>query len=253
MPNEKVDYAALLSDLEVKKAALEASIATLRSAMALGVLGQTPEGLDLSSVSSSASASGPAESAVPVELPHHAFLGASVPTAIKTYLEVVKKKQTLKEIAAALKEHGMESTSDNFEGVVTGSLNRLKAAGTLLRFKDGWGLSAWYPASFRSQVGSAKPARKGKKRNGKKKQQPEPDAKAEGTSAPSLTQRIAEVLSKNNGIALAADQIAKELGPPVRGLHMVLAGMVSRKAIVKTESGMYSLPLSNVREMAAVI
>jgi len=188
---------------------------------------------------------------VPVELPHHAFLGASVPSAIKTYLEVVKKKQTIKEIAVALREHGMESTSDNFEGVVTGALNRLKVAGEVLRFKDGWGLSAWYPASFRSQIAAAKPARKSKKRNGKKKkQQPEASENAE-PSTPSVSQRIAAILAKS-GAALSVDQIAKELGTS-RGVHMVLAGMVSRKNIMKTESGLYTLPLSNVREMSAVV
>ena len=248
MPIEKIDYAALLSDLEAKKAALEASIATLKSAMALGVLGQAAEGLDLSS----ASASSPIENGVPVELPHHAFLGASVPSAIKTYLQVVKKKQTIKEIATALKEHGMESTSDSFEGVVTGALNRLKVAGEVLRFKEGWGLSAWYPASFRSQVNTTKPARKGKKRTAKKKQQPEVQANSEH-SKPSVPNQIAELLTKKKGTPLSAEQIKQELGGQVRGLHMILGGMVLRKAIMKTESGMYSAPLSNITEMTAVV
>lgn len=247
MPNEKVDYAALLSDMKIKKAALEASIATLESAMALGVLGQLPEGVDLSAAASS---SGAVESAVPVELPHHAFLGVSMPQAIKTYLEVVKKKQTIREISVALKEHGMESTSDNFEGVVTGSLNRLKSNGEVLRFKDGWGLTSWYPASLRTQINTAaKPRKTGKRRSRKKKGDPE--AKAEAT--PTIPKRIAELLSKKNGTAFAPSQIAEELGISTKGLALILGGMVARKTIVKTESGLYSAPLSNVREMAAVI
>lgn len=247
MPNEKLDYAAMLSDLRIKKAALEASIATLESAMALGVLGQLPEGVDLSTA---ASGSGAAESAMPIELPHHAFLGVSVPQAIKTYLEVVKKKQTIKEIASALKEHGMESTSDSFEGIVTSALNRLKGNGEVLRFKDGWGLTAWYPASLRTQINTAaKPRKTGKKRSKKKKT--EPEAKTEAT--PTIPKRIAELLSKKNGTALAASQIAEELAISTKGLALILGGMVARKTIVKTESGLYSAPLSNVREMAAVI
>jgi hypothetical protein len=249
MSNEKVDYVALLSDLEAKKAALEASIATLRSAMALGLLGQTPEGIDLSAVA--ATSAGPAENAVPTELPHHAFLGMSLPAAIKMYLQAAKKKQTIKEIAAALREHGMESTSDNFEGVVTGSLNRLKGAGDVLRFKDGWGLSAWYPA-FRSQAASAaKPARKSAKKRGskKKKQEPQTEAKAE-PAKPSLPTRIAELLNQRDVTALSKEQIARALGNP-GGLHLILAGMVARKTIVKTESGLYMSSPSNVREMAA--
>jgi len=247
MPNEKFDYAAMLSDLRAKKAVLEASIATLESAMALGVLGQLPEGVELSAAASS---SGTVESAVPIELPHHAFLGVSMPQAIKTYLEVVKKKQTVREISAALKEHGMESTSDSFEGIVTSALNRLKGNGEVLRFKDGWGLTAWYPASLRNQINTAaKPRKNGKKRNKKKKN--EPEAKAEAT--PTIPKRIAELLNKKNGTPLAANQIAEELGISTKGLALILGGMVARKTIIKTENGLYSASLSNVREMAAVI
>jgi hypothetical protein len=58
----------------------------------------------------------------PVELPTGAFLGKSIGAAIKLYLGAIRRKQTTKEIAVALKEGGVESTSDNFESVVLASL-----------------------------------------------------------------------------------------------------------------------------------
>jgi hypothetical protein len=102
----------------------------------------------------------------PIELPTGAFLNMSIPEAIKLYLSAVKKKQTVREIANALKEGGMESTAANWETTVTGALHRLKAASTVLRFKDGWGLAEYYPESLRARIAKEKP-RRGRPRKAK--------------------------------------------------------------------------------------
>ena len=49
----------------------------------------------------------------------------------------------------------METTAANWEATVTGALHRLKAAGAVLRFKDGWGLADHYPDSLLLFVGAA--------------------------------------------------------------------------------------------------
>jgi hypothetical protein len=132
--NPPSDIATIIRDLKKRRAELDASIASLERAY-----GATPRtGED-----------GPAAfnggDQHPTELPRGAFLGKSLPSAIKLYLSAMKMKQTDREIAAALREGGVESTSDNFEKVVTGCLNRMKASGEVLRFKDGWGLTEFYP------------------------------------------------------------------------------------------------------------
>src|SRR5580698_4809299 len=82
--------------------------------------GAAVEGIELPSVSLSNGDLGQ-----PMDLPDGAFFGKSIPACVKLYMSAAKKKKTIKEIAAALREGGVESTSDNFESVVTGALNRL--------------------------------------------------------------------------------------------------------------------------------
>jgi hypothetical protein len=206
MASEKFDYETMIADLKAKRATLDAAIASLEAARALGTLGQAADGADVSRIATGGIPGG--ENGHPVELPHGAFHGKSLPAAIKLYLSAMKKKQSIKEIANALKEHGMESTSSNFEGVITGSLNRLKAMGEVLRFKDGWGLSEWYPESFRSRISSEPKARKGgkKKRNKRGKTGESPDANRE-----SLEDRIKAVMTRKP-VPWTSKGMATELG-----------------------------------------
>jgi hypothetical protein len=103
----------------------------------------------------------------PMDLPSGAFLGKSMPDAIKLYLSAMRQRKNVKDIAAALQNGGMVSTSDNFESVVQASLQRLKSIGQLLKFADGWGLSEWSPPGFRASTveKGAKPKRKAKKKS----------------------------------------------------------------------------------------
>src|SRR5579864_1861905 len=107
---ETIDYAAFLADLEAKKASLEQAIIAVRSAIAMGAAGQPG---DVSGISSTSSPS--VSSLHNGEVPAGAFLGKSIPDAAKLYLEIVKKKQTSKEIADGLKRGGIESASKNFQ------------------------------------------------------------------------------------------------------------------------------------------
>jgi hypothetical protein len=101
-----------------------------------------------------------------MDLPAGAFLGKSLPDAIKLYLEAMRQRKTAKEIATALREGGVVSTSDNFESVVQAALQRLKSMGHLLKFADGWGLPEWSPASFRNAAKAATAAKPKKKPGG---------------------------------------------------------------------------------------
>ena len=168
----KFDYAAVIADLKAKRMALDGLIGSFEAAQAQGALGHQGEVSLPHAVDAYIGDS-------PVDLPVGILLGKSIPAAIKMYLGAVKKKMTNREIANALSEHGVESTSDNFEGVVSGALKRLKESGELLRFKDGWALAELYPEHLRNRISKErKPARK------KSKTKKTPEAKAQ--TAPKL-------------------------------------------------------------------
>lgn len=150
MVAEKPSWAEIIADLESKRAALDSLIGSFRAALSLGALGTLVD-VDVAGLVGSQPYSGGAAGS-PVELPRGAFLGKSLPAAIKLYLSAVKRKQTIREIATALRDGGVESTSDNFENIVTGALNRMKIAGDVLRFKDGWGLAEFYPEGLRNRI-----------------------------------------------------------------------------------------------------
>ena len=114
MGMEQLDYSVVLADMEAKRAALDAAIASIKMYL-VGQPGST------SSASSSTS--------IPTgEIPAGAFLGKSIPDAATLYLKIMKRKATTREIADGLKRGGMESTSANF---YVSSMRSLTAIGNL--------------------------------------------------------------------------------------------------------------------------
>ena len=98
MSTEKLDWAAVIADLESKRAALDTAIASLKTVLAYGSLGPS-EGISYVNLSAdlrSPSASGG-------DVPDGAFHGKSIPAAVKLYLGLVNKKQTAREISDGLK------------------------------------------------------------------------------------------------------------------------------------------------------
>jgi hypothetical protein len=102
MSAEKIDYAHVLADMEARRTALDAAIASMRAFLS-GQLG------DAAMATSTTSPSVPGNG----EVPAGAFLGKSIPEAAKLYLQIVKRKATSRDIAEALRRGGMESTSGN--------------------------------------------------------------------------------------------------------------------------------------------
>lgn len=176
MASEKFDFAEVLAVLEAKRAALDTLIGSFRAAMSVGALGQLTD-IDVTTVSSTNTNSSLGKVAGPIDLPQGALLGMSIPAAIKLYLSAARRKQTTREITTALKEQGVESTSQNFENTVTTALHRLKNAGDVLKFNDGWALAEFYPENLRNRIAaqgeqksaSKKAATKARKRTAKAK------------------------------------------------------------------------------------
>lgn len=247
MANDNLDVVgSFIAVVETKIKALQALLESLKSAAAVGALGAA-EGVDISSLTTGVVTNG--DLGQPIDLPDGAFLGKSIPACVKLYMSAARKKKTIKEIAAALCEGGVESTSDNFESVVTGALNRLKGAGEVLRFKDGWGLAEWYPANMRA-VNPGAPAKRNKKKGSRKVRAEKiiPTMLAREGVPPSLLQkakanvRALEFLRSGKKAEYGLTDIGAHLGMGAQGARLILGKLVKAGKVEKNGPDTYRIP-----------
>jgi hypothetical protein len=248
MSMEPVDYLAILADLEAKKAALEHTITSFRQAMAMGALGQmATESGGVPSVSVPSMTGG--------EVPAGAFHGKSIPEATQLYLEIVKRKQTGREIAEALQKGGMESTSKNFAEVVGNGLNRARRLGNsgLVKLGAHWGLASWYPKGIVTAATEPKKAKKKKKKNRKPaaneaKSKPKEHAHAKGpqpvppviSTERNPAERVLEILRVNSGTAFTTQELAKMLKLEPSRIPLILGNLIRGHKVEKTKDGKYT-------------
>lgn len=248
---ENVNYAAMLADMKAKRAALDASISAIETALASGALGQpgdlSPIGMD--DVNGTSGITGP------IDLPKGALLGKSVPVAIKLYLEATKRKQKPQEIANAITELGVESISKNFTIVVGTALKRLKASGDVVLFKDGWGLSSWAPPSMRSAMQGDSGKKKKKSSKGKKAKKTaakpnvavafsEPEKKEAPVSARSASDLVLESVGARQGQELSAGEIANALNLKVGSVNLACIALSRAGKLEKTPANKYRIPVN---------
>lgn len=149
MPSETPETDSFLAMIANKITLLQTLAESYRAARdggALGLPGEVTETVPPSQPGSRAASS------APVELPTGAFRTMGMAPAVKVYLAAAKRKQTLKEIATALKGGGLATIASDFEKSLNTTLYRLKNEGVLLRFKDGWDLADAYPEHFRQRL-----------------------------------------------------------------------------------------------------
>jgi hypothetical protein len=186
----------------------------------------------------------------PVELPRGALLNKSLPAAIKLYLHAVKQKQTIRQIATALRDGGVESTSPNFEGVVTGCLNRLKSNGEVLRFKDGWALAEFYPENLRVRLSQAKNKAKPKGKKSKKSKKAAnavPENREKSSAGKGLQERIENYVQVDHkGNWVSTSEVAKALGVDLRPLPLAMGRLAKKHGWEKGGEGRYRSPIRQV-------
>ncbi|MGC1129367.1 MAG: hypothetical protein WA875_07395 [Candidatus Acidiferrales bacterium] len=228
-----LDPAVNLAAVEAKITALQALAASWRAAIAVGALGPVSD-VPLGTLSER-------DSQQPIELPQGAFRGMSIPAAIKLFLSAAKRKQTIKQIADALKDGGMETTSASLVGVVTGALNRLKDK-EVLRFKDGWDLAEHYNEHLRARLTKDKGAKVQKRKRGRsRKAKQNVESKSKGTphqdkQEKSVPQRMFDALS---GKELSAAEIASAVGIKSNVAALLMGKLVANKWAEKTAGGKY--------------
>lgn len=247
MTPEKIDYVAMLNDMKAKRAVLDTSIAALEAALVSGTLGQAPEGF---ASGTGAGNGGSGSQGFPMDLPKGAFLGKNMTDAVLLYLSAVRQRKTVKDIAAALLEGGIVSTSDNFTGVVQAKMQQLCARGEVLKFADGWGLAEWYPAGFRSTPEKAtktakkvKPSKKASKPASKQKTkavvEAKPNAAGKPTEKNGTQAAIESHFDAHPGAEFSTAELAKALGVKTGGANLVCAKLAHRGKLEKTPAGKY--------------
>lgn len=230
--------------MEAKKAALDAAMTAIRAAIVAGALGAPgdPQALP-SALNATVIPAGAAD------LPRGAFLGKTATEAIKLYLSAVRRKQTNKEIAQALRDGGLESAGD-FGNFITSALFRLKKEGAVLRFDDGWGLSEWYNEAFRAKLGapsSKKPVKRSKgkrKKAAKKEAAVNPVAKPAPTSAQAaplkgIDARVMELLNFCAPKGTGGKGIAAALEEKGGVVNFSLVRLVNKGLVTRGNDGLY--------------
>ena len=206
-----------------------------QAALSVGALGHQAVDPDRFALTTTTGGPVPHENGVDsVDLPVGAFRNKSVPDAIKLYLKVGRRKQTGKEIAAGLKEHGLHSTSNDFENIVQTSLYRLKKVGVVLRFKEGWDLAESYPEHLRAKI-LEKTRSSPKATPKKRRRRPKKNNGQDG-----LHKRIEAILNANETKIFSPKEIGAMIDVGVRGVRLALALMEKKKMSKKTPSGGYS-------------
>jgi hypothetical protein len=191
MTQEAIDYEAVIADLEAKRTTIDTAITSLRAAMMAANQG---------------GASVAAKPIDPASIPDDTFFGLSIGEAAKKYLTIVKRKQSVKEIADALDRGGLPHTSVNFVNTVSTMMNRAGAdpASGLVRVGRGeWGLAAWYGSRRPKPEPVKKSKRKPQERKSEKSKSPAPGGGA--------TRGLVEKALRESGKPLHIDEILKRI------------------------------------------
>jgi len=245
MSIQPLDYLAFLADLEAKKAVIEAAIVSIRAAIPLLTQlgdGQAEIGTPISFAPSFTNG----------DIPDGAFLGKGVPEAAKLLLEIVKKKQTTREIADALERGGIESNSGNFLSVVHAVLNRARRSpnSPLVKLGGHWGLKEWYPKGIISAAKGPQ-SKKAKKKNrkatssgSKLKEQayakgPQPVAEVVISADRNPAERVLEILRVNSSVAFSVQKIAEMLTLKPSSVNLILGNLTRGHKVDKKADGKY--------------
>jgi len=244
MSTQPMDYAAILADLEAKKAVIDSAIASVRAAMAAGALG-VGEG--------AGAATTPATTPFNGDIPRGLFFGKSIPEAAKLYLSMVKQKQSTADIVRALEEGGMETTSDDFSATVNAGLFRAsRKFGEIVRVKGQWGLAGWYKGMRVGPPEKKVPAKKRVRRTVKAKvsqpkQKPVRKGVAEGQSEPTTAKKkgdqalIEAHFSDHPGEEFAAGDLAGALNIRVQTVALICSKLAHQGRLEKTQAGKFRI------------
>jgi hypothetical protein len=212
MANEMIDYNAVLTDLEAKRAAIDTAIAAMRQMLNLGADQQ----------STSPNSVQPSERRDQLtEIRFDSFFGMSIPDAVKKCFAIIKRPLGLTEITKALGEGGLLSTSKDLSSTVSATLTRMKNTdGDLVQIQGKWAPVEWYPAMRREKVDShAKP----KSKRNKKSSASVPSSNRKVGESKLTPEQVRQIKSRREQ-GISQYKIADEFGLSRSGVQHILRG-----------------------------
>lgn len=145
-----IDYTAVLADLEAKRGQIDAAIAVIRTLVGEGSAAQ-PQGnggdednlASLASAAFTGTAATPPRTAATVQ--SDSFFRLSTAAAVKKYLGMVKRPQTPRAIAEALRAGGQVHATDEKTAYINVYTALRRGKGDFAKTRTGeWGLVEWY-------------------------------------------------------------------------------------------------------------
>jgi len=134
---EGSDYEQVLADLEQERENIERMI--------VWVKGRMQQSDSVQTVESTAKPTSTSPMRF-MRLAPDTFFRMTVPQAIKTFLNIVKRPKSAKDITAALDAGGLTHQAKNLYATVYPTLLRMESNGEVVRVTKGeWGLAEWYP------------------------------------------------------------------------------------------------------------
>jgi len=130
MPDQPINYAAVLADLEAKRAQLDLAIGAIKALMEqTGALAATaPPVPRIAGLS---------------EVPSQAFAGLSVSAAVRKLLEMMQRRLTVREIMQGLQAGGLKPSK--YRNVYAILRQRESDKADIIKVDAKWGLAEWNP------------------------------------------------------------------------------------------------------------
>jgi hypothetical protein len=130
MPDQPINYAAVLADLEAKRAQLDSAIAAIKALMEqTGALAATAPPVP--------------RIAGLAEVPSQAFAGLSVSNAVRKLLEMMQRRMTVREIMQGLQAGGLKPSK--YRNVYAILRQRESDKADIINVDAKWGLAEWNP------------------------------------------------------------------------------------------------------------
>jgi hypothetical protein len=129
-PFTPINYAAVLADMEAKRAQLDSAIAAIRVLMEqTGVMAATAPPLPrIAEIS---------------QVPPHAFVGLSISAAVRRLLEMMQRRMSIREIMRGLQAGGLKPSK--YRNVYAILRQRESDKADIIKVDRQWGLAEWNP------------------------------------------------------------------------------------------------------------
>jgi hypothetical protein len=211
MPDEKTSkYAAMLADLEAERMKIDNAIIAIKQLMGV-------EGSDTPPPTATGSAqSWPKTADLSSQVEFDTFFSLSIPEAIKKFLAMKKRPQTVSAITEAFKQGGLSTTATDLLSTVTATLARMRKSApqeVVVVRRGEWGLKEWYPGRRFDQPEAKKSKKRGRKKSTKKPVQgTASDTPKPKVAATKPTAEQVEQIKKLHEEGKRPGEIAKEVG-----------------------------------------